>query len=120
MSGKYHDLQAGIKEVNKYAEYIPCFARSLNLVAKCAAECCIEASIFFDFVESLYTFFFASTYRWSILTKALEDTGSKLPTLKRLSDTRCSARAHATKALLCGITTIKQVLDDISITWIKR
>lgn len=114
MSGKYRGLQARIKETNKYAEYIPCFAHSLNLVAKCAAECCIEASIFFDFVESLYTFFSASTYRWGLLTKALEDTGSKLPILKRLSDTRWSARADATKALLCGFTTIKQVLDRIS------
>lgn len=114
MSGKYRGLQARIKEINKYAEYIPCFAHSLNLVAKCAADCCIEASIFFDFVESLYTFFSASTYRWGLLTKALEDTGSKLPILKRLSDTRWSARADATKALLCGFTTIKQVLDDIS------
>uniref|UniRef100_A0A0B7BVG9 DUF4371 domain-containing protein n=1 Tax=Arion vulgaris TaxID=1028688 RepID=A0A0B7BVG9_9EUPU len=110
MSGKYNGLQAHIKD----AEYIPCFAHSLNLVAKCAAECCIEASIFSNFVESLYTFFSASTYRWGILTKALEDTGSKLPTLKRLSDTRWSARADATKALLCGFTTIKQVLNDIS------
>ena len=114
MSGKYSGLQARIKEINKYAEYIPCFAHSLNLVAKCAAECCTEASIFFDFVESLYTFFSASTYRWGLLTKALKDTSSKIPILKKLSDTRWSARADATKALLCGFTTIKQVLDDIS------
>lgn len=70
--------------------------------------------IFFDFVESLYSFFSASTYRWSLLTKALQNAGSNIPILKRLSDTRWSARADATKALLCGFTTIKQVLDDIS------
>lgn len=57
MGGRYRGLQARIKEINKNAEYIPCFAHSLNLVAKCAAECCMEASIFFDFVENLYTFF---------------------------------------------------------------
>lgn len=114
MGGRYRGLQARIKEINKNAEYIPCFAHSLNLVAKCAAECCMEASIFFDFVENLYTFFSASTYRWGLLTKALKDEGSKLPILKRLSDTRWSARADATKALLCGFTTIKEVLDGIS------
>jgi len=57
MSGKYRGLQARIEEINPYAEYIPCFAHSLNLVAKCAPDCCLEASLFFDFVESVYTFF---------------------------------------------------------------
>lgn len=113
MSGKYCGLQARIKEINKYAEYIPCLAHSLNLVAKCAADCCTEALLFFDFVENLYTFFSASTYRWSRLTNALKDSTSKIPILKRLSDTRWSARADATKALLCGFITIKQVLEDI-------
>ena len=114
MSGKYIGLQARIKKINKYAEYIPCLAHSLNLVAKCAADCCTEALLFFDFIENLYTFFSASTYRWSRLTNALKDTTSKIPILKRLSDTRWSARADATKALLCGFITIKQVLEDIS------
>lgn len=31
-----------------------------------------------------------------------------------MSDTRWSARADATKALLCGFTTIKKILEDIS------
>ncbi|GBP08864.1 hypothetical protein EVAR_78261_1 [Eumeta japonica] len=57
MSGKYTGLQARIKEINKYAEYIPCLAHSLNLVAKCATDCCTEALLFFDFIENLYTFF---------------------------------------------------------------
>lgn len=34
MGGKYRGLQARIKEINKNAEYIPCFPHSLNLVAK--------------------------------------------------------------------------------------
>lgn len=72
MSGKYSGLQARIKEINMYAEYIPCLAHSLNLVAKCAAECCTEASSFFNFVDNLYTFFSASTHRWGLLTNALK------------------------------------------------
>ncbi|KAJ8875731.1 hypothetical protein PR048_023630 [Dryococelus australis] len=45
MSGKYSGLQERIKELNEFAEYIPCFAHSLNLIGKCAAECCQEASL---------------------------------------------------------------------------
>ena len=40
MSGKYKDLQAIIKKCSHQSEYIPCVAHSLNLVEKCAAECC--------------------------------------------------------------------------------
>ena len=50
MSGKYSGRHASVKELNEFADYIPCFAHSLNLVAKCAAECCQEALIFFEFV----------------------------------------------------------------------
>uniref|UniRef100_H2YAG0 DUF4371 domain-containing protein n=1 Tax=Ciona savignyi TaxID=51511 RepID=H2YAG0_CIOSA len=43
MSGKYKGMQAVITEHNHLAEYIPCVALSLNLVGKCAAECCQSA-----------------------------------------------------------------------------
>ena len=56
MSGRYNGLQARIKQLNEFAEYVPCFAHSLNLVGNCAAECCEEASIFFAFVKNIYTF----------------------------------------------------------------
>ena len=56
-------LQARIKEINIYAEYIPCFAHSLNLVGKCAVESCTVAVLFFEFVNGLYTFYSASTGR---------------------------------------------------------
>lgn len=114
MSGKYSGLQARVKELNEFADYIPYFAHLLNLVGKYAAECCQEALIFFEFVESLYTFFSASTYRWGLLSAELSDGGAHLPILKKLSDTRWSARADATKALLHSFSAIKQVLDDIS------
>ncbi|KAJ8887878.1 hypothetical protein PR048_007361 [Dryococelus australis] len=100
MSGKYSGLQAQIKELNEFAVYIPCFAHSRNLIGKHAAECCQEAVIFFDFLESLYTFFPASSYRWSLLSFALSDDGAHFPNVKRLSDTRWSPRADARKALL--------------------
>ena len=51
ISGKYKDLQAIIKECNHQAEYILCVAHSLNLVEKCAAECCQSAVRFFMLVQ---------------------------------------------------------------------
>jgi len=38
MSGMYSGMQARIRQVAKYAEYIPCSAHSLNLVGANAAQ----------------------------------------------------------------------------------
>lgn len=64
MSGKYNGLQSKVLENNKLASWIPCATHSLNLVGKAAAECCIAAVEFFDFLEQLYVFFTASTKRY--------------------------------------------------------
>ena len=53
MSCRYNALQARIKQLNKFAECVPCFAHSLSLVGKCAAECC---EIFYIFLFSLQIF----------------------------------------------------------------
>ena len=98
MSGRYNGLQARIKQLNKFAEYVSCFAHSLNLVGKCNAECCEEANIFCAFVKNIYTFFSASTNRWSLLTAALSNVDQTL-TIKHMSETRWSASADSTKAL---------------------
>ena len=57
MSGKYKSMQAIIKERNHQAEYISCVAHFLNLVGKCAAECC-QSAVFFSclFWDSMCTF----------------------------------------------------------------
>ena len=59
MSGKYKGMQAIIKERNHQAEYIRCVAHFLNLVGKCAAECCQSVIRFFMLVQGLYVFFSA-------------------------------------------------------------
>ncbi|KAF7280372.1 hypothetical protein GWI33_006103 [Rhynchophorus ferrugineus] len=53
MSGKYIGLQTRIKDINRYSEFIPYLAHSLNLVAKYAAKCCTKTLISSDFVENL-------------------------------------------------------------------
>ena len=107
MSGKYIGVQARVCEKNPKADYIPCFAHSLNLVGKCAADTCTASVFFFDFIQGVYDFFCRSTHRWATLVKALE-AGNAL-VVKRLSDTRWSARADACDALLRGYTNISEL-----------
>ena len=57
MSGRYNGLQARIKQLNQIAEHVSCFAHSLDLVGKCAAECSKEASIFFVLSKMSTPFF---------------------------------------------------------------
>ena len=112
MSGKYIGVQARVREKNPKADYIPCFAHSLNLVGKCAADTCTASVSFFDFIQGVYDFFCRSTHRWATLVKALEEGNALV--VKRLSDTRWSARADACDALLRGYTNIRGALDSLS------
>ena len=89
MSTTYHGVQAIIKARNSYAEYILCFAHSLNLAENEAANCIPQVSSFFDIIDKLYTLMRALTHRWSVLKDNLKST----PVLKSLSETRWSARA---------------------------
>ena len=98
MSGKYSGLQERIRERNPLADYIPCFAHSLNLVGHSAVDNTSAASKFFELVENVYCFFSASTHRWELLVNVLDG----LPVVKRLSDTRCAAHSDVSKALNCG------------------
>nr|XP_012564415.2 zinc finger MYM-type protein 1-like [Hydra vulgaris] len=111
MAGKYSGLQTRIREKNPLAEYVPCFAHSLNLVGASAVNCVTTVSGFFDFVQNLYVFLNASTQRWELLTKGLD---SNQLVLKRLSDTRWSAHSAATKALSKGFKNVKTVLENIA------
>lgn len=112
MSGPYSGLQTRIRDVNKYAEYIPCAAHSLNLVGVKAVECVTEVIAYFGIVQKVYTFFSLSTYRWNVLLVAL---GSEGKTLKALSTTRWSARQDAIDALRRSYTDICRVLHEIAL-----
>ena len=106
MSGRYNGLQARIKEKNPLADYVPCFAHSLNLVGQPAVEKVSWAAKFVNLVDYVYTFVSASTHRWSVLLDALDG----LPVVKQLSDTRWSAHADATKALNRGYDQVSTAL----------
>lgn len=119
MSGQYTGLQARIKEHSPTALYVPCSSHSLNLIGNSAAECCQSTVRYFDFVQKIYTFFSGSTHRWQILKQILDSktTGNKQQkTVKKLSDTRWSARADAVLALKENYNEIKNALLKISIS----
>lgn len=113
MSGRYNGLQAKVKAECPFADFIPCYGHSLNLVGTCCAESCQQAVLFFNFVSSLYNFFSASTARWDALAKEMKKNNQVL-TLKRLCGTRWSERADATKALLTNYGTVETVLEELS------
>ena len=114
MSGRYNGLQAKVKELRKYADFVPCCAHSLNLVGTCAAECCPQALLFFTFVASLYNFFSATPSHRKKLITALSEESSHPLTIKKLSKTRWAERADAVLALKVGYTIIITVLDAIA------
>lgn len=89
---------------------MPCAAHSLNLIRQSAAECCVQATKLFLFLQNLYNFFAASTSRWEILKNTLT-AKNKVP--KKLSDTRWSARADAVKAVVSGYENFKDALNKI-------
>ena len=109
MAGKYNGVQAKIKEVCRYAQFVPCFGHSLNLIGNEAANCSPKAAAFFEFLQSLYNFFASSTHRWTVLRNFIGEA----PTLKSLSVTRWSARADAAKALVKGYHEISEALLTI-------
>jgi len=83
-----------------------------------AVKSCEGAISFFGLIQEMYTFFSASTYRWAVMLEYLQNNddeyqnGSKL-VLKRLTDTRWSARAVATKALSQSYNCFQKALQFI-------
>jgi hypothetical protein len=112
MSGKYIGMQTLIRQKSPNAVFVPCSGHSLNLVGQAAVDSCREAVSFFDFVQQVYNFFSASTNRYNLLKDKLAPKGLLMP--KRLSETRWSAHADATKALMLGYADFTAVLDDIA------
>ena len=89
MAGIHGGVQAIIKAINPKTVFNGCVDHSLNLCGQHSFAESPECVTFFANVESLYTFFSASTHRRDILKK---HTGV---TLKRLSTTRWSAHRNA-------------------------
>ncbi|XP_063926406.1 uncharacterized protein LOC135139966 [Zophobas morio] len=55
MSGKYNGLQARVKEINKFVDYVPCAAHSLNLVGVDAGSVVPDVISYFGVVQQLWS-----------------------------------------------------------------
>ena len=108
MFGRYNGVQAILKREYKYAAFLPCCSLCLNLVGNQAVESCSGCNSFFYFVNGVYIFFYASTYRWQLLKSRCKLS------LKGLQGTRWCERADAVKALIEGWDSIHEILDELA------
>ena len=111
MSGKYSGVQARVIQINQCAAYVPCAAHLLNLVGTSAAESCTLAILFFSTVAEIYRFFAASPCRWEVMKGKLSKKGL---VVKKLLDTRWSARHDAIKAIIKSEGAIKDALEELA------
>ena len=111
MAGVYSGVQARIKEINPFADFVPCSAHSLNLVGSVSAECSREAISFFGVLQGVYNFLSASPQRWA---QFIDNMNRKVYVIKSLAETRWSARADATKALALNYSEVIKTLIAIA------
>ena len=72
ISGKDSGLQARLKVINKYADFVPCAAHSLNLVGVEAVSIVTPIIDYFGILQRLYVFFSESPHRWDFVKKWLQ------------------------------------------------
>ena len=84
----------------------------LNLVGESAASCRNESADIFLIINELYNFFSVSTYCWKVMKDILDPLGLKV--VKKLSETRWSARHNTVSALLDGYSYIKSALFQVA------
>ncbi|GFQ82628.1 hypothetical protein TNCT_227751 [Trichonephila clavata] len=89
MAGCHSGVQQRIKDINPNAEFVPCSNHSLSLVCVNSDSVEVHSVTFFGTQERCYSFFSTSTHLWEVLL------GSIGKSLKRIQDTRWSARGDA-------------------------
>ena len=113
MSGKYIGTQQIVKERCQYFEYCPCCGHSLNLVDTCTVENCPSSCELFFIIQKIYVFYAASTHRWQKQCEMLRKKENAL-VVKRVADTRWSARADAVKALVSAYADHIHLLNELA------
>ena len=108
MAGIHSGVQPRLKKVNPKAECIACTNHSLNLVGVHAAGSSVNSVTFFGAVERLFTFFSASTHRWDILKEYVPIT------VKRIVETRWSAKHDAVKAIKSYYEKVLEALERLT------
>lgn len=93
MAGAYRGVQSRIRMLNRFANFVPCAAHSLNLVGQNAVTAVLPGKLLLGQIQSVFNFFSAATIRWNILKKHVKRT------VKSQSSTRWSSKADAVSVL---------------------
>ncbi|GCB66187.1 hypothetical protein scyTo_0000558 [Scyliorhinus torazame] len=109
MKGSEKGLQALFKNINRYADYVPCAAHSLNRVGEKTVSTVPEVVDYFGILQELYVFCSGSPRRWGILNTQ----GNLHFSQKSSSVTRWSAHYEAVRAIKNGYMGILQTLKHI-------
>ena len=105
MAGIRSGVQSRIKQVNSKAIFISRLNHSLNLAGLHAVASSEHSATFFD--ERVHSFFSASIQIWKVLLKHVPMV------VKRVTDTQCSARYEAVKALQHCSLDVVSALNEL-------
>ena len=108
MSGHISGVQARLTDLNAKAIFVNCDNHSLNLAGVHAASVDPLIITFFGTIEQVYVFFSGFTIRWKKMEEKLNFT------VKRESDTRCSARESAVRVIVQSYDDIIELLQEMS------
>lgn len=115
MRGSYSGVQARIRDENKLAVYVHCYAHILNLCLVDLSKVIPHVRNTFGTLQSLYSFIGASSKRYSIFEQIMLETSSNGKNkLKSLSDTRWNCRIESIKAVIKTLPVILKTLETIS------
>jgi hypothetical protein len=108
MAGVHNGVQQRINEVNSKAQFVACTNHTLNLAGVHASSETVNSITFFGMVERVYTFFSSSTHRWNVLMSDLPKT------VKRVVDTRWSARKDAVEVIHSHFDKVIDALESLT------
>ena len=108
MAGIHMGVQQQIRNMNPKAEFVACANHSLNLAGVHAAGVSVRSITFFGTVERIYSFFSSSTHRWDIMNAHIPKV------LKRIVETRWSARNDSVKVIYSHFDNVIEALEQLT------
>ena len=108
MAGIHMGVQQQSRNMNPKAEFVACANHSLNLAGVHAAGVSVRSITFFGTVEIIYSFFSSSTHRWDIMNAHIPKV------LKRIVETRWSARNDSVKVIYSHFDNVIEALEQLT------
>ena len=114
MAGEKSGLRTRLQELNKHAIYIHCNAHNLNLVMSAVCEGNESSKKFSTTLSGLYSFVMNARNRLYALWSHCDRNDCRVRTLKKLCETRWSARYNSVRA-------VKEMFEEILATleWVE-